>query len=49
MQTEVIIAVCVALACYGLAAFIYGPVIIRAFRRKLREWRQVLHERKGNR
>jgi hypothetical protein len=49
MQKEVILAVCVGLFCYGLAAFIWGPVIIRAFRRKLREWRQVLREGKAGR
>ena len=42
MQAEVIFAVCVGLFCYALGAFILGPVIIRAFHRKLREWRQVL-------
>lgn len=49
MQAEIILAVCLGLACYALAAFIYGPVIIRAFRRKLREWRQVIHEGKAGR
>ena len=49
MQAEVIFAVCAGLFLYALGAFIYGPLIIRAFRRKLREWRQVIHEGKADR
>lgn len=49
MQKEVILAVCVGLACYALGAFIWGPSVIRAFRRKLREWRQVIREGKAGR
>lgn len=49
MQGTVIFCVCFGLFCYALAAFMWGPSLIRAFRRKLREWRQVLREGKAGR
>lgn len=60
MIGEAILAVCLVIFCYALAAFVFGPTIIWGFRRmrkkcraafyrKRSEWRRVLREGRGNR